>query len=204
MITRCFLAHKLDYIKFYKLMCDLQNKIYIQLEKKILTTKTEIGKTCYLKLTNSKKASERGLKEVWTHLSKVAKTPWRLVNDLSNGKITMIGSHGSDHPYKYYSGAGYVLKYSRDDSECFYHPLQDYNDNKIPVFKENIKNIDIDTIYLKLNTKCQIYFDNTIEQLKIEDAELDKKAQQVQEFIEFLNLTPKQINYVLGTFLRNL
>ena len=215
MITRMFLALNTDDIRYFKIMCKLQNKIYIQLEKKILTTKTEIGKTCYLKLTNSKKSSERGLKEVWTHLSKdmehsdreflierleeVNKTPWRLMNDLSNGKMHMIGAMGTDHPFKYYIGSGYVLKYNREDSECFYHSIPPLR----PVIKENLKSVNPTEIYLKLNTKCQIYFDNLIEQLKIKDEELDKKAKQVHDFIEFLNLTPNQVNYVLGTYLRD-
>tara|TARA_Y100000361_G_scaffold26094_1_gene21122 strand:+ start:912 stop:1556 length:645 start_codon:yes stop_codon:yes gene_type:complete len=210
-----FLAQDLEDIKFYRLMCELQDKIYIQLEKNILTTKTEIGKTCYLRFNDSKKSSERGLKEVWTHLGNAMnrddceflvskledrhKTPWRLMNDLSNGKMQMIGAIGTDHPFQYYKGAGYILKYNRGDDNCFYHHLS----NDPPVIKENLKSVNPTEICLQLSKECQTYFNNLIEQLKIKDAELDKKAQQVHDFIQFLNLTPNQVNYVLGTYLRD-
>ena len=67
----------------------------------------------------------------------------------------------------------------------------------------NLKSVNPTEICLQLSKECQTYFNNLIEQLKIKDAELDKKAQQVHDFIQFLNLTPNQVNYVLGTYLRD-
>ncbi len=209
MITRTYLAKDLVDIRFYTILCNLQNHICRDINNGVLINKTPEGKKMYVKLATSKKKASKGVQEVFDYLLKFTKpddikfltdrlqyldiSNVRLIEDLVSNKLLMIGSINSPSPYKYYAGAGYTYSHIKGDHNL-YHSI-----TKSPPYLYRIpKNNDIDEIYEVLPIICKRYYDKLLRNAKIADAELDKKVSDIKQFIDFLNLTPQQTIYCLG------